>query len=107
MGRRPRTRKDLDDESIFLCAGSSGILREEVWVDDDGNVVRYNLALILPHLFSKDNGRVLGYDNAHGFHERHFMGEVQVASFNTYRATARRFYREAEALRKRYEDKSL
>jgi hypothetical protein len=104
MGRKTRLSKDTDDEARFECAGSTGILREEVWVDEEGEVVYYNLAFLLPHLFSADNGRVLGYDNAHGVHERHFMGQVSEVDFRGYTATANRFYREAEAMRRSYGD---
>jgi hypothetical protein len=51
-----------------------------------------------------DNGRVLGFDNAHGTHERHYMGEVKAVDFAGYTATADRFYREVGALRRRYEN---
>jgi hypothetical protein len=36
--------------------------------------------LLLPHLFKADNGRVLGFDNAHGNHERHYLGDVKPES---------------------------
>jgi hypothetical protein len=51
-----------------------------------------------------DNGRVLGFDNAHGVHERHYMGKVTPTVFKDYPATAERFYREVEQLRRSYED---
>jgi len=105
MGRNIRLRKDTDDEAVFWCAGGAGILREEVWVNAQEEVVRYNLAFLLPHLTRIDNGRILGYDNAHGIHERHFMGQVKPAEFIGYQATARRFYREVEALRSSYKEK--
>jgi hypothetical protein len=76
-------------------------------VDANEEVVRYNLAFLLPHLFYRDNGRVLGYDNAHGVHERHFMGTVQEVEFKNYESTASRFYREVEAMRRSYEGKSI
>jgi len=79
-------------------------LREEVWVDDLDVVVRYNLAFLLPHCYGTDNGRVLGFDNAHGVHERHFMGKVEPFRFEGYSVTAERFYREAELIRRSYED---
>ncbi|HEV2619777.1 MAG TPA: hypothetical protein VGU23_07550 [Acidobacteriaceae bacterium] len=103
MGREAGLRKETDYETRFRCAGGIGILREEVWTDGKGNVVRYNLALLLPHVSKVDNGRVLGFDNAHGIHERHFEGEVRTVPFKGYLATARRFYREAEAIRRSYE----
>ncbi len=107
MGGKKRLRKDTDYETAFWCAGGVGFLREEVWVDANGKVVRYNLAFLLPHLFYADNGRVLGFDNTHGEHERHFMGSVQEVEFKNYESTANRFYREVEAMRKSYEGKSI
>ncbi|HET6220014.1 MAG TPA: hypothetical protein VFE27_23510 [Acidobacteriaceae bacterium] len=104
MARRGRPRKKTDDETEFWCAGGVGIVREEVWVDAKDLVVRYNLAFLLPHRFGADNGRVLGFDNAHGVHERHYMGDVSPVLFTHYAATARRFYREVRALRRSYED---
>jgi hypothetical protein len=105
MGRRDRLLKDTDDEARFRCGGGVGILREEVWVNEKGDVVQYNLAFLMPHLTKTDNGRVLGYDNAHGRHERHFMGQASEVEFKSYSATAKGFYREAEALRRSYEER--
>lgn len=104
MGRRGDLRKDTDYETRFRCAGRIRILREEVWVNGKNEVVRYNLAFLLPHLSRLDKGRVLGFDNAHGTHERHCMGKVRPVLFRGYLATAKRFYREAEAIRRNYED---
>ncbi|MDR3746097.1 MAG: hypothetical protein P4K80_08210 [Acidobacteriaceae bacterium] len=104
MARRDKLRKDTDYETRFHCAGGIGTLREEVWVNEKDEVVRYNLALVLAHRSKVDKGRVLGYDNAHGIHERHFMGEVTVFPYRGFPATAKRFYREAEEIRRSYED---
>jgi len=60
------------------------MLRREIWVNQKGLVVRYNLAYINPLVFSGDNGRVLGYDSAHGAPHRHWRGKaskVELASF--------------------------
>jgi hypothetical protein len=107
MRRPSRVRKKTDYETEFRCAGGVGILREEVWVNDANVVVRYNLAFMLPHFSGVDNGRILGFDNAHGVHERHFMGQVEPVRFDGYLATAERFYREAEFLRRSYENKDF
>jgi hypothetical protein len=117
VGRRVRLRKDTDDENEFWCGGGVGIVREEVWVNAKGDVVRYNLAFLakgdvvrynlaflLPHLFGRDHGRVLGFDNAHGVHERHYMGKAEPVVFKDYPATAERFYKEVSELRRSYED---
>jgi hypothetical protein len=76
-------------------------------VDENEEVVRYNLAFLLPHLFFPDNGRVLGFDNAHGVHERHHMGTVTEVEFVNFDQTSERFYREAEAIRRSHEGKSI
>jgi hypothetical protein len=93
-------RKVTDYETRFRTTSGIGILREEVWVDTEGEVVRYNLALIFPQQVAMDRGRVLGYDNAHGLHERHFRGKMSEVEYQSYDATARRFYREADAIRR-------
>jgi hypothetical protein len=99
VARTSHLRKKTDDENEFWCAGGAGKLREEGWVDDDDLVVRYNLAFLLPHRFAPE-----GFDNAHGVHERHYMGNVKPVFFTDYSATAERFYREVRALRRDYED---
>jgi hypothetical protein len=38
-----------------------------------------------------DNGRVLGFDNAHDYHHRHDMGEVTAVEFTSYEATLEKF----------------
>ncbi len=38
-----------------------------------GEVLNYGLAYIDFSFYTGDNGRVLGYDNGHKVHERHFM----------------------------------
>ena len=67
--------KVSDVEFHFRCSsGAEAIYREEVFVNSVNQVVKYNLAFIHFGLCQQDHGRVLGYDNAHGLHERHFMG---------------------------------
>lgn len=61
-------------------------------------VTRYNLAYINPLIFSGDNGRVLGYDNAHGEHHRHYMGQVEAVDLPGYEAALRRFQAEWQAI---------
>jgi len=69
----------------------NGVLRREVWVDESGRVVRYNLAYINHTICQSDNGRVVGFDNAHGFHHRHFMGEVEPVGFVSFEDIEARF----------------
>ena len=95
--------KVVDDTSEVRCASGKGIIREEVWQDHGGNIVKYNLAFINHHLYADDNGRVLGYDNAHGGHERHFRGSVEEIAFDNYGSLLTRFLDEVGALRKEKE----
>jgi hypothetical protein len=94
-------RKVRDERSPVSCFSGVGSVREEVWEDSKGQVVRYNLTFISHFLMAADNGRVLGYDNAHGLHHRHFMGTVETYDFESYNATLERFIVEVQALRKR------
>ncbi len=73
------------------------LLKEQIWLED-GKVVAYSLAYINLKRCAVDNGRVLGYDNSHGHHHRHFMGQVETVNFSTYAALAERFIREVHEL---------
>ncbi len=88
----------LEKERFELKAKSGGgILSYEVWgyAAKGGTVVtRYNLAYINHALFKGDRGRVLGFDNAHDYHHRHFMGRVEAVEFESYEATLERFQSE-------------
>lgn len=69
-----------------------GMLKERVVRDlPSRKVVQYALAYINPLIFSSDNGRVLGYDNSHGFSHRHFMGQMTPEPFPGYEALYDRF----------------
>lgn len=70
------------------------MLRREIWVDREGRVVRYNLAYINHRIYPGDNGRVLGYDSAHGNHHRHFKGETVTVNFRRFERIETRFQQE-------------
>ncbi|MGI4935556.1 MAG: hypothetical protein ACRYF5_02245 [Janthinobacterium lividum] len=53
-----------------------GILKELVEQDCSGKLLHYAVAYINPLIFAGDNGRVLGYDNAHGYPHRHYFGTI-------------------------------
>jgi hypothetical protein len=76
-------------------------LREEVWQTEDGQVTKYNLAYINHLVCRADNGRVLGYDNSHDFHHRHFMGKVEAIEFKDFETLASRFRDEVQELWKK------
>ncbi len=93
--KRPPSANKVFDETVFLKRPRRGaILKEEVWENEDGDVVKYNLAYINPLICSVDNGRVLGYDNSHDYDHRHFMGIVGSVEFDNYESLSRRFHAE-------------
>ena len=48
-----------------------------------------------------DNGRVIGYDNAHGYHHRHAFGRVEAIEFVGFEDIEARFEGDWIALRKK------
>jgi hypothetical protein len=95
------------DETIYLKRPRRGAkLKEEVWQTGEGEVVGYSLAYVNPSLCGADNGRVLGYDNSHGRHHRHFMGRRELVEFGGYASLAARFYEEVRELWRK-EDEAL
>jgi hypothetical protein len=100
MTAKRRLLKTVDEVAEIRCAVGNGVLREEVWEDEDGNVQRYNLAFINHFMTSKDNGRVLGYDNSHGHHHRHFKGTVETVAFHDYDLILARFILEVDELKR-------
>lgn len=94
------------DEAIKIAdKHGNGILRISVNVDKGGKVKRYSLAYINYHLCSVDNGRVLGYDNRHGYHHRHYMGKEEPIEFQNYEAIADRFEKEWRKLHEQAKQK--
>ena len=95
----------LEQERYELKQKSGGgRMRFEVWgyVRNGKTVItRYSIAYINHAVFAKDNGRVLGYDNAHGFHHRHYMGKVEAYEFVSYEETVDRFQIEWSEIVKR------
>jgi len=95
---RPKLEALIERETFKLKAGSGGgVLSFEVWgyISKGKTVVtRYNLAYINQLICQKDNGRVLGFDNAHGYHHKHYMGKVTPVAFISYEKTLECFEKE-------------
>jgi hypothetical protein len=87
-------RKVVNERHFPSEANGGGLLRWEVWVDEDNRVARYNLAYINALIYAADNGRVLGYDSAHGQHHRHFKGEVTEVNYLSFEQIEERFQAE-------------
>lgn len=95
---RPSKETLLEQERFELKPKlGGGLLSYEVWgyVEKDKTVVtRYNLAYINHAIFQNDNGRVLGFDNAHNYHHRHYMGKIEAIEFISYEIILERFLQE-------------
>jgi len=103
-GTKKRVSKPVkvtDEIAAIDCAAGDGLIREEVWKDATGKVVRFNLAFICFGLFAGDNGRVLGYDTAHGQVHRHFAGTVNEIGPAEYGEILERFIAEVSELKTR------
>lgn len=103
MKKAGRLRKVVDETTQVRCALGKGVIREEVWQDSRGEVVKYNLAFINHALCARDNGRVVGYDDSHGDHHRHFAGAEERFAFISYEKLLERFLNEVRELRQKKE----
>jgi Family of unknown function (DUF6516) len=91
-------REKRIDQTLHLAGKRRGaVLQEEVWYEG-GRVVKYSLAYIDARICAADNGRVLGFDNSHEHHHRHFMGRIEKIEFHGYEALVARFERELHAV---------
>lgn len=94
----PEKETLLEQERFEIKPKSGGgVLSYEVWgFAEKGKIVvtRYNLAYINHAIYRDDNGRVLGFDNAHDHHHRHYMGEVEAVEFISYEIILERFQQE-------------
>ncbi len=89
----------VEDETFTLQRSrGNGILKRQIWRDVNGTVTRYSLTYINHYLFTGDNGRVLGYDNAHGFHHKHHLGKMEAVNFISFTDIEERFQKEFEVI---------
>lgn len=72
----------------------NGTLNFSFLQDEYGSVIEYNFAYINHRICSKDNGRVLGYDNSHGKHHQHIMGQYEKVDFISFNDTQENFEKE-------------
>lgn len=94
-----KTEHLIEDDSFSLPRSKgNGILRRQVWCDNENNVTRYSLAYINHALHQGDHGRVLGYDNAHGYHHKHYMGKIERINFKNFAELEQCFQEEYEVL---------
>ncbi len=83
--------KAVDERYRVPEKKGGGLIKFEVW-ELYGKMVKYSMAYINKSIFAKDNGRVLGYDNTHNYHHRHYFGEIYVVDdFVNYAELVKRF----------------
>ena len=102
--RKPPVRTTSIEEHRLKGKRKGASLKEQIWFED-GKVIAYSLVYINLKLCPVDNGRVLGYDNSHDYHHRHFMGNVEAAPFLTYAALVERFIAEVHELWRKEDEK--
>lgn len=95
--KKPPVQTTRAEEYRLKGKRKGALLKEEISLVD-GKVVAYSLAYINLKRCQVDNGRVLGYDNSHGYHHRHFMGKTEPIEFSTYADLAERFIQEVHEL---------
>ena len=92
--------KIVDETHQISHKRGNGKLRREIWISEvTGKVIHYNLAYINHRLHAHDNGRVIGYDNAHDGHHRHYFGKVEPINFVSFEDIENRFEQDWIALR--------
>ena len=90
----PDPEKSVCDEFYPKGRKRGLVVRIQAEYSRRGQLLRYSLSLIDTHSAAVDNGRILGYDNAHGYHHRHYLGNVVPVEFESYENTERRFEEE-------------
>ncbi|MGH9623477.1 MAG: toxin-antitoxin system TumE family protein, partial [Bryobacteraceae bacterium] len=80
------------------------VVRIQTDYSHGGRLLRYSLALIDTHKTGVDDGRVIGYDNAHGHHHRHCDGKVEIVEYGSYESIEKRFEAEIREYLENRED---
>ena len=108
-----RGRKDEPDPArsvrveFFPKRRKRGVLvRIQVDYSTSGRLLKYSLALIDARSTSVDNGRILGYDNAHRLSHRHSRGKMEPVEFASYEDTEKRFEAEVRQYLEQEDGKS-
>ena len=83
--------KVIDEKFIVPIHKGGGIIKFEAW-EYENHIVKYNMVYINKNIFPNDNGRVMGYDNSHNFHHKHYFGEIyELDDFINYQELVQRF----------------
>ena len=83
--------KVIDEQFIVPSVNGGGIIKFEAW-EYENLIVKYNMVYINKNVFPNDNGRVMGYDNSHNFHHKHYFGQItELDDFISYQELVQRF----------------
>jgi len=83
--------KVIDEKFIVPFDKGGGIIKFEAW-EYENRILKYNMVYINKNIFPNDNGRVMGYDNSHNFHHKHYFGEIyELDDFVNYQELVQRF----------------
>lgn len=82
----------IDETHKIPDKKGNGQIRIQYQINPEtGEVVTYSMAYINQAICAVDNGRVIGYDNAHGQHHKHDMGEYIPVEFVSLEKTMQLF----------------
>jgi len=88
--------KVIDEQFIVSTEKGGGVIKFEAW-EWDKKIVKYNMVYINKSIFPNDNGRVVGYDNSHNFHHKHYFGQItELDDFIDYQELVGRFKKDVE-----------
>ena len=91
MAKKKNYTKVIDEQFIVPYKQGGGIIKFEAW-EYENKIVKYNMAYIYKSVFPNDNGRVIGYDNSHNFHHKHYFGQIiELNDFVNYQELVKRF----------------
>lgn len=83
--------KVIDEQFIVPVFKGGCIIRFEAW-ELNNEIIKYNMVYINKNITSLDNGKILGYDNAHNFHHKHKLGDIiEINDFSSYENLVERF----------------
>jgi hypothetical protein len=88
-GKRKESQLERLDDSFKIPdkKGNGQIRIQYLKNSETGAVLTYSMAYINDAICSVDNGRVIGYDNAHGVHHKHDMGAYIPVEFESFEMT--------------------
>ena len=107
-----KTRLDgFDIGSIIPHMTRANLVLHEKQIEADGSIIEVKIWSVPPVprgtygikyslVYIRDGQRVLGFDNSHGYHHRHYRGESGPYRFTTIQTLLRNFRRDVDRIRR-------